>query len=268
MTVDDVGRDARGIVTPDRGLRHFALDRHAPSPVVARLVDRYWIVRWDLPDGDVHRQQVLPHPVTNVVFEQGGAVAGGVTTSLFTRTLRGRGRAVGVMFRPGGFRPLVDRPMRELTDRTLPLRDLLGPPADVLARQIARDDDPAAVARIDTALTALVPEDAHPAESTMRLAELAADDRTVLRTEQLAGVAGVGVRTLQRRFADHIGISPKAVIRRYRLYEAAEAARDADVDWGALAADLGYADQAHLIRDFRAAFGVTPTAYAARNRDG
>jgi AraC-like DNA-binding protein len=74
------------------------------------------------------------------------------------------------------------------------------------------------------------------------------------------------VRTLQRRFADHIGISPKAVIRRYRLYEAAEAAREAEIDWGALAADLGYADQAHLVRDFRAGFGVTPAAYAARNR--
>jgi AraC-like DNA-binding protein len=266
MTVDDVWRDARGIVAPDRGLRHFTLDRHAPSPVVARLVDRYWVVRWNLPDGDVHHQQVLPHPVTNIVFEQGGAVVGGVTTTLFTRALRGHGSAVGVMFRPGGFRPLIDRPMRELTDRALPLGELLGPEADVLARQVARDEQRAAVARIDAMLSALVPADAHPAEAAMRLAEHAADDRGVLRTEQLADVAGVGVRTLQRRFADHIGISPKAVIRRYRLYEVAEAARQADIDWGALAADLGYADQAHLIRDFRTGFGVTPAAYAPRNR--
>jgi len=36
------------------------------------------------------------------------------------------------------------------------------------------------------------------------------------------------------------------------------------VDWAALAADLGYADQAHLSRDFTATLGVPPTQYAAR----
>ncbi|MFJ9752413.1 hypothetical protein ACIRVM_42525, partial [Streptomyces chartreusis] len=35
-----------------------------------------------------------------------------------------------------------------------------------------------------------------------------------------------------------------------------------DVDWATLAADLGYADQAHLVRDFTATVGVPPTAYA------
>jgi len=54
------------------------------------------------------------------------------------------------------------------------------------------------------------------------------------------------------------------VIRRYRLLDAAEAVRTGDpVPWAGLAAALGYADQAHLIRDFRAATGQTPAAYAA-----
>jgi AraC-like DNA-binding protein len=53
------------------------------------------------------------------------------------------------------------------------------------------------------------------------------------------------------------------VIRRYRLLDAAEAVREgAAVSWAEVAADLGYADQAHLIRDFRAAIGQTPGAYA------
>ena len=62
------------------------------------------------------------------------------------------------------------------------------------------------------------------------------------------------------RFA---GVSPVWVIRRYRLLDAAEAVREGQqVSWADVAAGLGYADQAHLIRDFRAATGQTPAAYA------
>ena len=38
-----------------------------------------------------------------------------------------------------------------------------------------------------------------------------------------------------------------------------------DVDWAALARDLGYADQAHLTRDFTATLGTPPARYAARS---
>ena len=71
---------------------------------------------------------------------------------------------------------------------------------------------------------------------------------------------------MQRRFADHVGIGPKAVIRRYRLYEAAEQARGGGrVDWAGVAASLGYSDQAHLTRDFTASFGMPPGRYVAAN---
>jgi len=75
----------------------------------------------------------------------------------------------------------------------------------------------------------------------------------------------MSVRLLQRLFAGYVGVGPKWVILRYRIHEALEHAEtDREVDWAALAADLGYADQAHLVRDFTATVGVPPTAYAAR----
>ena len=71
-------------------------------------------------------------------------------------------------------------------------------------------------------------------------------------------------RTLQRLFADYVGVSPKWVMRRARLHEAAERADSGEpVDWAALASDLGYADQAHLTRDFTVTIGVPPARYAA-----
>ena len=53
------------------------------------------------------------------------------------------------------------------------------------------------------------------------------------------------------------------MLRRYRLLDVAEAVRLGKVvSWAEIAADLGYADQSHLSREFRAATGRTPSAYA------
>jgi AraC-like DNA-binding protein len=60
-----------------------------------------------------------------------------------------------------------------------------------------------------------------------------------------------------------VGLNPKSVLRRYRLFEAAERVRrDGPVDWAALAAELHYSDQPHLVRDFHATFGMSPERYA------
>src|ERR1700716_3648809 len=113
--------DARGIVAPEAGLAKFRLDRYPPSPEVGRFVDRYWLVSWDLTDQEPYVQQVFAHPVVNVVFTDGTATIHGVTTRMGQRTLEGRGRALGGMFRPAGFRPFLGRAMSTITDRTLPL---------------------------------------------------------------------------------------------------------------------------------------------------
>ncbi len=64
-------------------------------------------------------------------------------------------------------------------------------------------------------------------------------------------------------FAEYAGVSPTWVLRRYRLLDAAESVRHGNnVVWAEVAAELGYSDQAHLVRDFSAAIGNTPAAYA------
>jgi AraC-like DNA-binding protein len=90
------------------------------------------------------------------------------------------------------------------------------------------------------------------------------DDPRLRRVDQLSASSGMTPRTLQRLFADYVGVSPKWVMRRARLHEAAERADSGEpVDWALLASDLGYADQAHLTRDFTVTIGVPPSRYAA-----
>jgi len=249
---------------PEAGLAHFRLDRYPPSPDVARFVDRYWVATWDLRGRPPYTQQVLAHPVVNVVFTDGTALAHGVKTRIDARTLSGAGRALGIMFRPAGFRPFLTGPASAITDRVVPLAELFGEPAAELSRRLAEAVGGQEMARLaDGFLAAIVPPGPQPCELTTSIAERAAADPSLVRVDALAAGAGLGVRQLQRRFADHVGVSAKAVIRRYRLYEAAEQARlQRDVDWAGLAARLSYSDQAHLSRDFSALLGMPPQRYA------
>ena len=68
-----------------------------------------------------------------------------------------------------------------------------------------------------------------------------------------------------RALLELVGVGPKWIIRRSRVQEAAErVASGAPVAWAALAQELGYHDQAHLIHDFKAQVGFTPAVYAKR----
>ena len=101
------------------------------------------------------------------------------------------------------------------------------------------------------------------AEQAATLVAWITDDPALRRVDQLSAASGMPARGLQRLFADYVGVGPRWVMRRARLHEAAQRAGSGGViDWAALAADLGYADQAHLTRDFTATTGVPPARYA------
>jgi AraC-like DNA-binding protein len=67
-------------------------------------------------------------------------------------------------------------------------------------------------------------------------------------------------------FRTYVGVTPKWVLQRYRLHEAAEQLAGPNPPFAALAASLGYADQAHFGRDFKRTIGQTPRSFAAARR--
>ena len=88
-------------------------------------------------------------------------------------------------------------------------------------------------------------------------------DRTLVRVNQLVDRWNTSKRSLQRLFEDYVGVGPKWVINRYRMHEVLEHVHSgAAVDWPELALSLGYFDQSHFIRDFRALVGCSPMQYA------
>ncbi|MGW1224399.1 AraC family transcriptional regulator [Streptomyces sp. NPDC001478] len=263
-------RDTRGIVDAPALFARVRFRRRMPAPELRPYLEHYWLIDWDLPEP--YDSRLVPHPSVNLVFgryagcgdrKAGSAEVAGIGLGLFTQRLEETGRVCGVQFRPGGFRPFAPgAPVSRWTGRRLPAAGVLTPPAPPSAVLDAGDED-ARVAALDAYLLALGPAPDPQAHRAMALAELVRTDRTVRRVDGLARAEGVSVRSLQRLFAAYVGVGPKWVILRYRIHEALERAESGPgVDWAALAADLGYSDQAHLVRDFTATLGVPPTALA------
>ncbi|MGY1772625.1 helix-turn-helix domain-containing protein [Blastococcus sp. SYSU D00813] len=258
MTADGT----RGILRPSAVPEVFTLDRLPPSDDLADLAAVHWRVAWDLPPGQRHESLVLSYPAVNVSFEPDGTWVTGPVSGTYRRELTGRAAVCAVRFRPAAFRSLVERPVSHLRDRVLPARDLVALDDD-LVRRVRESPDLATARPVVEDWLRTLPRRQTPEQAELYAAvDLVERDRELTRVDQLADRCGRSVRWLQRAFADAVGLPVKQVIRMARLREVAERALTGDVDWAAVAADLGYADQAHLVRDFTAAVGTPPGRYA------
>jgi AraC-like DNA-binding protein len=261
--------DFAGILDPAGSARNYGLSRYLPSPRLAPFIEHYWVVSWQLPAGASYEAEVLPHPNLNVAFTRERGWITGVTTGKYSYEVKGSGAVLGVMFRPGGFRPFFGRAVTELMDTTLDAAAVF--PAATEAVRLALMAEPDRQRMIAGAEAMLVggglPEvDPNIAVATA-IVELARTDRSIVSVAELARQSAVNERTLQHLFQHYVGVGPKWVIRLYRLVEAAgRATAEAPPNWTEVAHELGYADQAHFTNDFRKIIGRPPTDYAREVR--
>ena len=226
-------------------------------------------MQWDLRGLPPERVETLPHPSVHMIFERnvGGRVAG-VARGKFSRLLEELGGVFAVKFTPAGFRPFAGGSVSRFTDTVATVGDVFGAKGDTLERAVFAEIDDASQIRVVEGFL----RDCRPAsdETIGRLAEIVyavAADRAILKVDDLVARYAINQRTLQRLFAKYVGVSPKWVIQRYRLHEAAEQlASGTAINQSSLALDLGYTDQAHFAHDFKAVVGTSPAAYARTAR--
>jgi AraC-like DNA-binding protein len=220
-------------------------------------------------DGRVSHER-LPDGRTALVLRvlDGGhtgdlCVAGPRTRALFKRPSNVT-RAASLQLKPGWTVPLLGVPAHVLTDRIIPLEELWGGAGrelyeELLATRGARsviECVSRAVAR--RVLRTFEPASARLARRAARLLEAGEG-----RVEHVATELGVTSRHLRRAFKENVGVGPKEFARAARLQRAVRMAASSR-DWGRIATDAGYYDQAHLIADFRELVGLTPVDYVQR----
>lgn len=257
-------RRARGLVSDPSSGRRIDVRTFAPPPSLASIVDSFWRSRWDLRGQPSHTAEILADPCVTIAFEADANRVVGVNRGLLRREMSAQGLIRAVKLRPGAARTLLDVPTTLLSDRVVPFRSRFPTAPVSLEDQILSplDDETA----FEPLIAWLEQRTAGPTDANVSLAVALVDHvrrhAEILRVDELQRVAGLSLRPLQRLFRDYVGATPKWVIRRFRLQEAAVRIEQGDADLATLAAELGYADHAHLSRDFRSATGRTPSALA------
>lgn len=257
----------RGMLkTTSADMERFEHVRYHPSPDLDLFVEHFWIVTWDLRGQPPYQAETLPHPSVHLIFDStAGCRVAGVARGKFSTTLENQGGLFAAKFRPGGFYPFAGKPVSAFTDTTVTLPSVWGPTGEALEREVLAElDRERRMEIVETFLRDLRPERDENGALATTIADAIAADREILRVEEVARRFDLSLRTLQRLFARYVGVSPKWVIQRYRLHEAAEQMARGPVSQSELAFRLGYADQAHFVRDFKTIVGMSPAAYAKR----
>ncbi len=265
-----VGR-ARGLVSDRVSGRRIESQTFAPCAALADVVACHWVGRWDLPKDAPHHTELLGDPCVHIVFEQTAdrleSRVVGVWTRLWRRTLEGKGLVRGVKVRAGAARAFLPSDAIDYACRLTPLDVAMKLSRKVTTRLeravLGAVDDGEAFALLEAWLTSLRILDADGHTSfAVALVDRIGKDSDLTTMERLSEVSGLGPRALQRIFREHVGASPKWVIRRNRLQEVALRIERGDArSLADLAAELGYTDQAHLARDFKSATGKAPSAF-------
>ena len=256
--------ESRGILNLKAGKAKFQLSRHLPAQDLCFFVERYWIVSWDLRGQEPYVQETLPYPCVNLVFEKDRTAVHGVETGKFARLLEDRGQVFGIKFKPGGFYPFVKWPISQLTNNSICFMEVFGFDCKALEDAILTcEDEGEKVALAEDFLRERLPEKDKNVRVINEIVDYIIAHREITKVEDVVSRFNLSKRSLQRLFRQYVGVTPKWMIKRYRLHEVAERLAGGELeDWPKMVLELGYSDQAHFIKDFKMIVGRTPAEYA------
>jgi AraC-like DNA-binding protein len=230
---------------------------------LVHLIEHYWIVQWDLRGQDPHLQENLPHPSVHLVFEKDNSRIVGVVKGRFTVVLREKGAVFGVKFRPGAFYPFLKASVSTITDRTMPFQEAFGMDSHALEQELFCEENTKRMIPVAEAfIRGHLPEPDINVDFIHSIIQCIYSESNILKVDDIVNRFPIRKRQLQILFRQYVGVSPKWIIQRHRLHEAVEKMAEGDIpDWSKLALDLGYYDQAHLIKDFKSIVGKSPENY-------
>jgi AraC-like DNA-binding protein len=253
---------------------------HAPCAALAPHVRCYWTLRDETPSAARPLERVVPDGCMEVIFHlaepfrrlgpdgaarrQRPAVVAG---QLLSGVLLQPGSTVdlfAVRFQPWAAGRLLGESAGALCARFPTLDDVLGREAHEVEERLRATRGTDERVRMLDAWLLRRQERARPVPAdVVAVARLALRRPAGLRVADLARTVGRSPRAVERAFREHVGLPPKVFLRVARLQGVLRALRAGQVrSWAAAAFDGGFADQAHLTREFLDLAGCTPTQYA------
>lgn len=251
-----------GVMHHNDSQKHYRLRRYLPDLPLANLVEQYWLVNWQLKNGQEHVQKNLPDPNFHLTFDSQGAKLIGPVSKVYEYPMAASGFVIGVKFNPGSLNMLLDSPISDYVDKELLASKYFGSGVTEIFETGAEAlTDERIVSALNKFFGRFVEPVTAQQTQVVRLLECIKNSGEIYTVAQLAQRADLSVRSLQRLFNQYIGLSPKWLLRKYRLHEALEELEANTLTMIELATQLEYTDQSHLIRDFKDILGMSPAQY-------
>jgi AraC-like DNA-binding protein len=256
---------------------------YAPRAPLDAFIADFWLYR-DY-GGEHQHERILPSGTFEMVFNLredelriygalepstcrrfAGAVISGPYAGFFVSDIAEEAAILGVHFKPGGAFAILGIPAREFTNTHVDLATVWGPEGAVLREQLCALREPLAQFRLlEHALLKRLAEPSRRHGAVRLGIEALMRTRGRAMVRDVAKAAELSQRRFTELFASEVGLTPKLFGRVQRFQHAVAASQNrTKVDWAGVAAECGYFDQSHLIREFIELSGVSPTDYRRR----
>lgn len=246
-----------------------------PSPALRPFIHHYWVIR----AGDSYSMElnIMPIGCMKWMFHRGKpfSVEGisdlGNTASIcgqYSSSVRvgifGKTDLLFVFFQPYAMKMVTGIPCEELTDANVSMDDLGNPEFRQLKQMVLEsEDDASAIEIIENFILRQLARRNEDSYLKQLVALCGAIERSPnLTLTDLADTACLSERQLRRVFSDHIGLSPKQMLRIRRCLAATKAIQQTEeVDFAQLIAQFGFTDHSHLYKEFKLFAGMSPSEY-------
>jgi AraC-like DNA-binding protein len=256
---------------------------YEPTPPLAKFVDSFWLYEGYEPEPKTER--ILPTGTLELVInlrqnelrfhdaehpENSSRFTGAVVSGAHGRSFEPSSEAfiIGVHFKPGGAFPFLGLPAGELADTHVDLELLWGPSTGRLRERLCEARTSAE--RFQLLEQALLRRQCHGVEKHYAVSaalEMFWKNQGGPTVREAAKYLGLSQRRLIQVFKAEVGLTPKLFSRIQRFQQTRTLIQqNPSPDWAALALDLGYFDQSHLIREFLEFSALSPTEYVNRQK--